>query len=290
MDITLEKPLARNSPVAPYDVRQVKRALNHLGLYMPLEKTGIIDIPDAQMFAAIKTFQDRNGLDATGSMKPDDETVSAMNEQTAVQKKKKGFYIWRSVRDSRVRKEHAALDGEIRSWDEFPAPGEEQNCRCWAIPVEAKEPEEPLYPDVIEPASSPLDFVGGGLLAKGTAKGAGVAARMLSSRFRDASWIRNASRSQLQKKFKHAKVFGIKGNMNNKNLTAFKKALEDHVKSPDTKVIKGKLHRTEVTHYYSVRTRITVIKDAEGDFLSTWKLSPRQHFHMMKDGRLGGGQ
>ncbi|MCB9996614.1 MAG: peptidoglycan-binding protein [Rhodospirillales bacterium] len=287
MDITLEKPLARNSAVAPYDVRQVKRALNHLGLYIPLEKTGITDIPDAQMFTAIKTFQDRNGLDATGSMKPGDETVAAMNEQSAVQRRQKdGFYIWRTVGDSRVREEHAALDGQTRSWDEFPAPGEEDNCRCWAIPVEAKEQEDLLYPDAIEPALSPLDFVGGGLLAKGTAKGAGVATRMLSSRFRDASWIRNASRSQLQKKFKHAKVFGIKGNMNNKNLAAYKKALEDHVKSPKTRAIKGTYRGQEVTHYYNAATRINVMRNVNGEFMSGWKLRSIQISNLLKRGSL----
>jgi SPP1 gp7 family putative phage head morphogenesis protein len=41
-------------------------------------------------------------------------------------------YRWRTQRDNRVRPTHRALEGTIRTWDQSPLPGEEQNCRCWA--------------------------------------------------------------------------------------------------------------------------------------------------------------
>lgn len=46
-------------------------------------------------------------------------------------------YVWRTVRDNRVREEHEALDGDSISWDSPPTdghPGEAVNCRCYADP------------------------------------------------------------------------------------------------------------------------------------------------------------
>lgn len=47
-------------------------------------------------------------------------------------------YIWRTVKDNRVREEHADLEGETFSWDAPPEPGhpgEDYNCRCFAEPL-----------------------------------------------------------------------------------------------------------------------------------------------------------
>ena len=46
-------------------------------------------------------------------------------------------YVWRTVRDNRVREEHEALEGDSIAWDSPPAeghPGEAVNCRCYADP------------------------------------------------------------------------------------------------------------------------------------------------------------
>ncbi len=46
-------------------------------------------------------------------------------------------YVWRTVRDNRVREEHEALDGDSIAWDSPPAeghPGDAVNCRCYADP------------------------------------------------------------------------------------------------------------------------------------------------------------
>ena len=44
-------------------------------------------------------------------------------------------YEWMDVGDNRVRPKHEALNGEIRTWDQSPKPGEEIQCRCQAIPI-----------------------------------------------------------------------------------------------------------------------------------------------------------
>ena len=46
-------------------------------------------------------------------------------------------YVWRTVRDNRVREEHEALDGDSFEWGAPPSeghPGEAVNCRCYADP------------------------------------------------------------------------------------------------------------------------------------------------------------
>ena len=47
-------------------------------------------------------------------------------------------YTWNTSHDDRVRESHAALDGQIISWDAPPEaghPGEDFQCRCVPIPV-----------------------------------------------------------------------------------------------------------------------------------------------------------
>ncbi len=133
MKIKLNKPFTANSAVDEFDVRQVKKALNRLGYYMPYEKTGITGIPDREVFAALKKFQGDHGLPATGTAKPGDATVQKLGSEAG--QKNDGQYIWRTVGDNKVRKSHAELEGEVRDFADKPDPGEEPGCRCWAEPV-----------------------------------------------------------------------------------------------------------------------------------------------------------
>jgi len=41
-------------------------------------------------------------------------------------------YVWVTSGDDKVRPEHEALDGTVRSWYDSPRPGEEYGCRCHA--------------------------------------------------------------------------------------------------------------------------------------------------------------
>lgn len=45
-------------------------------------------------------------------------------------------YIWMTVGDEKVRPEHEALDGTIRTWYDTPRPKEEYGCRCRAESVD----------------------------------------------------------------------------------------------------------------------------------------------------------
>lgn len=128
--IKLSPPFAADGAVDPFDVRQMKKALNRLGYYQPYEKVGVTGFPDSAVFAALKKFQKDHNLPATGSAKPDDETVQAINDEAA--KTPQGEYIWRTVDDEKVRSSHKVLNGKVRKWSDSPDPGEEFNCRCWA--------------------------------------------------------------------------------------------------------------------------------------------------------------
>ena len=47
-------------------------------------------------------------------------------------------FIWRTVKDERVREEHQELEGKVFEWDKPPSegyPGQPINCRCIAEPV-----------------------------------------------------------------------------------------------------------------------------------------------------------
>ena len=94
-------------------------------------------------------------------------------------------------------------------------------------------------------------------------------------------------KTQLQRKFKHAKDFGINGNANKQTLTQFSDAITNHVKAPTTKVIKGTYHQTQkVIHYVAPSTGLNVMKDYQGKFISTWKLSPEQLKNVLERGSL----
>ncbi len=162
MKIKLSKRLARNGKADEYDVKQVKKALNRTGHYQPYEKTGITGMPDAAMFAALKSFQKEQGLRPTGTVMPGDETESALNAAAA--KTPAGQYIWRTVEDEKVRSSHAELNRTVRSWGDSPDPGEEYNCRCWAEPVKSEaEGLKQEVTSVVKDASQKWDTLEFGL-------------------------------------------------------------------------------------------------------------------------------
>ena len=45
------------------------------------------------------------------------------------------YYMWITMGDNKVRDSHEDREGEIYSWDDYPAPGDEPFCRCSALPV-----------------------------------------------------------------------------------------------------------------------------------------------------------
>jgi SPP1 gp7 family putative phage head morphogenesis protein len=91
-----------------------------------------------------------------------DQAGKFFGEVTKIRQTSAGIqgYIWRTVRDGRVRDEHAALNGKYFTWKKPPPagpkgepahPGETYRCRCWAEPAFGPEyedknqtPEDPL--------------------------------------------------------------------------------------------------------------------------------------------------
>ena len=70
MKIELSKTLASDGAAEDYDVRQLKKAPNRLGYYVPYEEVGITGFPDLRMFDALKSFQRMNNLRASGEVRP----------------------------------------------------------------------------------------------------------------------------------------------------------------------------------------------------------------------------
>jgi len=133
MPVTLNKPFASNVSVDEWDVKQIKKTLNRLGYYSPLETVGITGLADQAVFTGLKQFQKDHGLPPTGEDKPDDVTIKMLNTETA--KTPSGFYMWRTVDDGKVRKTHADYNNTVRAWADAPDPGEDYGCRCWAAPM-----------------------------------------------------------------------------------------------------------------------------------------------------------
>ncbi len=97
-----------------------------------------------------------------------------------------------------------------------------------------------------------------------------------------------SSQSKLQKKYsKHGHIFGLPRNYSRQNGEAFKMAIRDHMKDPNTQVVKG-THRTtqKVTHYFNPKTRVNVMKDQNGEFVSAWRLSDDQIKHLLTSGNI----
>jgi SPP1 gp7 family putative phage head morphogenesis protein len=154
----LEKPFTDGSSVKEEDARAMKIALNHLGYYTPNPKMGITAIPDRAVFTALKAFQKDHGLQASATAKPHDKTVEALNDETEKQDSSNGQYVWRTVQDDHVRTSHRQRDGQTFSWNAPPEgghPGEDYNCRCWAVPV--KEVAEGLTQTVTSAAEDAKD-------------------------------------------------------------------------------------------------------------------------------------
>ena len=92
---------------------------------------------------------------------------------------------------------------------------------------------------------------------------------------------------QLQKKYKHARSFGIRdSNYKPVNAKAFEKALVNHMKLVE-KPINGSYHKKAVYHYYDNTTKLNVMVNKDDKtFISGWELSDKQIIHMKNGGNL----
>lgn len=75
-----------------------------------------------------------------------DQILKANSQLTEDRLKSVGVtqYIWRTVKDIRVRDSHRELEGTVRPWSDDPDPGEEVRCRCRAEAVWDDTVPEPV--------------------------------------------------------------------------------------------------------------------------------------------------
>ncbi len=97
------------------------------------------------------------------------------------------------------------------------------------------------------------------------------------------------TRKQLDKKYKHAKNFGITDSQKNgKTLAEFRDAIEAHLKDKET-IEKGTyLYSEKSKVYFNPVTKNVVILDSSGRYLSGWKLVPGtpQYENYVNTGKL----
>jgi hypothetical protein len=96
------------------------------------------------------------------------------------------------------------------------------------------------------------------------------------------------SAQQLQKKFKHAADFGVTGTPTKVNIDAFRTAIESHVQRPTVQQVAGMYRGNPAMIYVDQATRLAVITDPAGNFISGWRLNSQQLWHDLNGGKLGG--
>ena len=92
-------------------------------------------------------------------------------------------------------------------------------------------------------------------------------------------------KNQLQKKFNHAKDFGVEGNFNLANRDLYQRKLIEHMKS--THACLGTYRGRDVYHYYDPRTNLNVMVDRNTNkFISGWRLSDEQIINMKNNDNI----
>jgi RHS repeat-associated protein len=130
---------------------------------------------------------------------------------------------------------------------------------------------------------------GGGLAGEGMATRAAVgeAAEEAGAAAGSSSKVLLRSSLQLQKKFKHAVDFSVKGNWNNKDAAAkFSEAIHQHINQSGLLVRNGTYMGNPVTHYLDPMSGLNVMVDPLGSFVSGWKLNPSQLANVLFRGSL----
>lgn len=92
-------------------------------------------------------------------------------------------------------------------------------------------------------------------------------------------------KKQLQKKFKHAKNFGILGDYNTAKRDLFQRKLVEHMRSTHARL--GTYRGNEVYHYFNPDTKLNVMVNPKTNkFISGWLLEGEQLENMIRGGSL----
>lgn len=107
-----------------------------------VEKTVLAGVREGSRASSIAAaLEERLGVaESRAALIARDQVLKFNGELNRSRQKDLGIdsYIWRTVKDNRVRDEHSELEGEVFSWDSPPEPGhpgEDFQCRCFAEPI-----------------------------------------------------------------------------------------------------------------------------------------------------------
>jgi hypothetical protein len=95
--------------------------------------------------------------------------------------------------------------------------------------------------------------------------------------------------AQVQRKFKHAAAFGVTLARGRTGFMAFQDAIEAFVTAPNIRTVVVTYRGRDVLLSYDAVTRVAVMQELDGTFVSGWKLTHIQFLHAIRDRRLGGG-
>lgn len=98
-----------------------------------------------------------------------------------------------------------------------------------------------------------------------------------------------STRQQLEDKFKHAAAFGVKESRGADGFDAFGKAVDSFVRDPSTVRVRGTYRGRPVILNYNSTSRLVVVQDRGGAFVSGWKMSEKQLRYVTTTRSLGGG-
>lgn len=97
---------------------------------------------------------------------------------------------------------------------------------------------------------------------------------------------RSLDAQKLQHEFKHASDYGITGNWNNANRSAFEQALRTQISSVQNPIIGTYRTEIQVVYFYDPLTGVDTMVDTSGNFVVGWKLSPAQIQNLLRSGNV----
>ena len=92
------------------------------------------------MIDRLQQMEERYGMAEDDARRIARDQIGKLNAQVNQERQESmgvTRFVWRTMRDDRVRDEHQELEGEVFSWDDPPAeglPGEDVQCRCYSEP------------------------------------------------------------------------------------------------------------------------------------------------------------
>ncbi len=98
-----------------------------------------------------------------------------------------------------------------------------------------------------------------------------------------------ATTNQLEKKFLHARPFGIAVAKGREGFHVFRAVLADFVEQPTTTRIFGEYRRQRAILNYDVESRLVVVQTPSGGFWTAFRMTEAQIRHVVEKGSLGGG-